>query len=75
MPLQLDLGRAILRELVQSDAPSLAQHANDRLIWVQLRDMFPYPYREEDVPIGKRTPQSLLNESKYRTSRLHLPLR
>ncbi len=49
MPLQLDLGRAILRELVQSDAPSLAQHANDRLVWVQLRDMFPHPYREEDA--------------------------
>jgi [ribosomal protein S5]-alanine N-acetyltransferase len=49
MPLQLDLGCAILRELVMSDAPSLAQHANDRLVWVQLRDLFPHPYREEDA--------------------------
>jgi [ribosomal protein S5]-alanine N-acetyltransferase len=34
--------------LVLNDAPSLALHANDRLVWVQLRDMFPHPYREED---------------------------
>ncbi|MGB4069393.1 MAG: GNAT family protein [Nitrospira sp.] len=49
MPLQLDLGHAILRELVLNDAPSLALHANDWLVWVQLRDMFPHPYREEDA--------------------------
>ena len=47
--LELDLGYAMLRELSLADAPSLAQHANDRLVWVQLRDMFPHPYREEDA--------------------------
>ena len=49
MSLHLDLGVVILRELVLGDAPSLAQHANDRLIWVQLRDLFPHPYGEEDA--------------------------
>ena len=49
MALELDLGYAVLRELTLSDAPSLARHANDRRIWLQLRDVFPYPYQEEDA--------------------------
>lgn len=46
---ELDLGCAVLRELALSDAPSLARHANDRRIWLQLRDAFPHPYQEEDA--------------------------
>lgn len=49
MTLRRDLGCAVLREFLPSDAPSLARHANDRLVWVQLRDLFPHPYREEDA--------------------------
>ena len=33
-----------LRPLVPSDANSLALHANDREIWLNLRDRFPHPY-------------------------------
>ena len=47
--LEIDLGCAMLRELTLSDAPSLARHANDRRIWLQLRDVFPHPYQEEDA--------------------------
>ena len=47
--LEIDLGCAVLRELTLSDAPSLARHANDRRIWLQLRDVFPHPYQEEDA--------------------------
>jgi RimJ/RimL family protein N-acetyltransferase len=49
MVFSLDLGCAVLRELALSDAPSLARHANDRRIWLQLRDVFPHPYGEEDA--------------------------
>ena len=49
MALTLVLGCAILRELLSSDAPSLARHANDRRVWVQLRDIFPHPYQEKDA--------------------------
>ena len=34
----------MLRPLVPSDADSLAIHANDREIWLNLRDLFPHPY-------------------------------
>jgi ribosomal-protein-alanine N-acetyltransferase len=49
MVFSLDLGCTVLRELMLSDAPSLTRHANDRRIWLQLRDMFPHPYLEEDA--------------------------
>ena len=49
MVFSLDLGCTVLRELMLSDAPSLTRHANDRRIWLQLGDMFPHPYREEDA--------------------------
>lgn len=33
-----------LRTLESSDAESIARHANDREIWLNLRDLFPHPY-------------------------------
>jgi RimJ/RimL family protein N-acetyltransferase len=33
-----------LRLLESSDAESISRHANDREIWLNLRDLFPYPY-------------------------------
>jgi RimJ/RimL family protein N-acetyltransferase len=44
--LELNIGQAVVRELDPADAPSIAYHANDRRIWVQLRDLFPHPYVE-----------------------------
>lgn len=38
-----------LRPLVPADAVSLANHANDREIWLNLRDRFPHPYRLADA--------------------------
>jgi RimJ/RimL family protein N-acetyltransferase len=31
-----------------SDVPSLVAHANNRRIWINLRDRFPYPYTLQD---------------------------
>lgn len=33
-----------LRALESRDAESIARHANDREIWLNLRDLFPHPY-------------------------------
>lgn len=38
-----------LRPLVFSDATSLAHHANDREVWLNLRDRFPHPYTVADA--------------------------
>jgi ribosomal-protein-alanine N-acetyltransferase len=39
----------LLRPLVVSDAASLATHANDRDVWLNLRDRFPHPYSVDDA--------------------------
>jgi ribosomal-protein-alanine N-acetyltransferase len=38
-----------LRPLHATDAQSLARHANDREIWLNLRDRFPHPYAKSDA--------------------------
>jgi RimJ/RimL family protein N-acetyltransferase len=39
----------LLRPLVLSDAETLASHANDRDVWLNLRDRFPHPYSLRDA--------------------------
>ena len=40
---------ALLRPFAPADAPALARHANDRGIWLNLRDRFPHPYSLADA--------------------------
>jgi RimJ/RimL family protein N-acetyltransferase len=42
--MELDLGICRVRSWRQSDLASLVRHANNRRIWLNLRDMFPSPY-------------------------------
>ena len=37
----------LVREWRISDLESLVRHANNRNIWINLRDRFPHPYHEE----------------------------
>jgi RimJ/RimL family protein N-acetyltransferase len=39
----------LLRPLVPGDARALAAHANDREVWLNLRDRFPHPYALADA--------------------------
>jgi [ribosomal protein S5]-alanine N-acetyltransferase len=36
-----------VRSLEESDARSIARYADDRRVWLNLRDAFPHPYTEE----------------------------
>ena len=47
--MQIVCSNCVLRQLVASDAPSLAHHANNIAIARNLRDRFPHPYRIEDA--------------------------
>ena len=38
-----------LRPLRLSDAKSIAKYANNRNVWLTLRDIFPHPYTEADA--------------------------
>lgn len=39
----------LLRPLIAGDALQLTMHANDRDVWLNLRDRFPHPYTEQDA--------------------------
>jgi ribosomal-protein-alanine N-acetyltransferase len=47
MPLALE--RCTIRPWRLDDATSLPKHANDRKVWVGLRDRFPHPYTVDDA--------------------------
>jgi len=43
------LQNVTLRPLLLTDSKAIAKHANNRLIWQNLRDRFPFPYTEMDA--------------------------
>lgn len=47
--MQLVLGRCTIRPWRLDDAQSLAKHANNRKVWLGLRDLFPHPYTIRDA--------------------------
>jgi RimJ/RimL family protein N-acetyltransferase len=47
--MQLKLSTCDVRSWRASDAASLSTHANNRKVWINLRDRFPHPYSEKDA--------------------------
>lgn len=47
--MELRLSRSVIRGWQPHDVASLARHANDRVVWRNLKDMFPYPYTLVDA--------------------------
>jgi RimJ/RimL family protein N-acetyltransferase len=45
----IDIGDWQIRSFAADDAAALCKYANNRNIWVNLRDRFPYPYRHADA--------------------------
>ena len=46
--MELQIGDWALREWRADDIPSLVRHANNRNVWINLRDRFPHPYTKAD---------------------------
>jgi [ribosomal protein S5]-alanine N-acetyltransferase len=44
----ITLAHCRVRQWRADDLDSLVRHANNRAIWLNLRDRFPHPYRDED---------------------------
>ena len=62
--MQLTLKTCGVRSWLGSDAEPLARHANNRKIWINLRDAFPHPYTPRDArdfirSVAHRTPETL----------------
>ena len=56
-------GAVVLREWRATDAEALALQANDRRIWLNLRDAFPHPYTRREArsfirTVRERTPET-----------------
>jgi RimJ/RimL family protein N-acetyltransferase len=49
MRIELGVAGAALRPWERGDAPSLARHANNRSVWINLGDRFPHPYTRADA--------------------------
>ncbi len=47
--MELRAGATVVREWQTGDAEPLAVQANDRQVWLGLRDAFPHPYGPEDA--------------------------
>jgi [ribosomal protein S5]-alanine N-acetyltransferase len=47
--MELELPRCRIRSWRPGDEPSLARHADDREIWLNVRDRFPHPYTLADA--------------------------
>ena len=61
--MQLMLKTCDVRSWRTSDADSLLRHANNRNIWLNLRDAFPHPYTKHDArayirSVRERTPET-----------------
>ncbi len=49
MKMYRKIGEHIIRDWQIEDAPCLAKYANNRKIWMNLRDAFPHPYSLQDA--------------------------
>jgi len=46
---RIELDHSVVRSLRPDDAESLAGHADNRNVWINLRDAFPHPYTRADA--------------------------
>jgi [ribosomal protein S5]-alanine N-acetyltransferase len=63
--MELDLGVCTVRSWRADDATSLVRHANNRKIWRNLRDRFPYPYTPADADAFLRSVIGLTPETSF----------
>lgn len=47
--MELKLDRCTVRSFRAGDAESIAEHANNRGVWINVRDRFPHPYTLKDA--------------------------
>jgi RimJ/RimL family protein N-acetyltransferase len=47
--MELELTSCVVRDWMWRDRDSLVRHANNRNVWINLRDRFPFPYTKDDA--------------------------
>ena len=59
------LAKCLLRSWRETDAPSIAPHADNRRVWINLRDAFPHPYRLADAQAYIRAARAAVPETSF----------
>lgn len=47
--MEIPAGDRVLRPWREGDEPALVKYANNRNVWINLKDLFPHPYTMEDA--------------------------
>jgi RimJ/RimL family protein N-acetyltransferase len=63
--MRLALDRSVVRSWEAADVASLVTHANNRKVWLNLRDRFPHPYTMHDGRTFLRTVRKALPETSF----------
>jgi RimJ/RimL family protein N-acetyltransferase len=63
--MRLVLNRCEIRSWERRDVRSLARYANNRRIWRNVRDQFPFPYSTADAEVWIRTARSMRPETAF----------
>ena len=63
--MRIQTARAEVRTWEESDAESLAVHANNAKIWLNLRDAFPHPFTIEDAREFIRSARTQKPETRF----------
>lgn len=61
----MKLSRCQVRSWRETDAHSLASHANNRRVWINLRDAFPHPYTLDDARAFIRASLAAVPETRF----------
>jgi [ribosomal protein S5]-alanine N-acetyltransferase len=63
--MELELPGCLIRSWRATDASSLARHADNRRIWLNVRDRFPHPYTLADAEMWLTRVRSAQPETQY----------
>lgn len=63
--MELDGGICVVRSWQWGDEKSLVKHANNRNVWLRLRDRFPHPYTHDDAINWLQVVHSSLPETNF----------
>ncbi len=63
--MELNCGKCKVRSWHPNDVESIVRHANNRKIWLNLRDRFPYPYTKADAQNWIQSALSMRPETNF----------
>ena len=63
--LQIQIGDYFIRNWRMDDVPALTRYANNRQVSINLRDSFPFPYREADARAWIQAVRSMAPETHF----------